>query len=242
MNLDSEEVSKVFEARQRASDLDELRVTYAELTSRALPWVSVPYGGEWGDANRLGSYALAYRQVILRRAIALFDGSLHALFEKNPYSMVVAIRAFFETTAALGYLHSRLASFAAGTVAASQVDADIMAQILGTKDPSISRAMPPKQIMKMLDYADRSINRSIIGSRAEEHAMLRESYDHLSEFAHPNFHSNKLAFDLDKTARRFVFHAELRDEAFAMIGYLLLASSLYVPLHDAIGGLVPKSP
>jgi hypothetical protein len=115
-----------------------------------------------------------------------------------------------------------------------------MAQILGTKDQSISNAMPPKQIMSMLDHADRSISKSIMGGKPAEHAMLRESYDHLSEFAHPNFHSNILAFDLDKTAGRIVFRAELRDEAFAMIGYLVLASSLYVPLHDSIDGLAPK--
>ncbi len=240
MDIDSDELSRAFDAHRRPDDLSELRATYGELKQRALPWVHVPRGGESGDASRVGAYALAYRQVLLRRAIALFEGSLVALLKKNPYSMVVSIRAFFETAAALGYLHSRLASLAAGTLEASKVDADIMALILGTKAPDISRAMPPKQIMSMLDHADRAISKSIMGGAAEEHAMLRESYDHLSEFAHPNFHSNILAFDLDETAERVVFHAELRAEAFALIGYLALASSLYVPLHDSIDGLLPK--
>jgi len=237
MDLNSEKVSEIFDAHQRSADLNELRVTYAELTTRALPSVDVPRGGELGDTNRVRSYAFAYRQVLLRRAIALFEGSLHALLEENPYLMIVAIRAFFETAAALGYLHNRLASLAAGTLEASRVDEDIMTQILGTKDPNISEAMLPKQIMSMLDYADRSISKSIMGGKATEHAMLRESYDHLSEFAHPNFHSNSLAFDLDKTAGRFVFRAQMPERAFAMIGYLVLAASLYVQLHDAIDGL-----
>jgi len=243
LDLNSEKLSKVFDAHRRSDDLDELRMTYQKLTTRALGASDVPRGGELGDATRVRSYALAYRQVLLHRAIALFEGALHALLEQNSYLMVVAIRAFLETAAALGYLHNRLASLAAGSLERSRVDEDIMTLLLGTKDTQIPQGMPPKQIMTMLDYADRSVNKTIMGSKATEHAMLRESYDHLSEFAHPNFHSNSLAFDLDKTAGRFVFHSQMPQRAFAMIGYLVLAASRYVQLHDAIDGLAaPPTP
>jgi hypothetical protein len=127
---------------------------------------------------------------------------------------------------------------------ATKVDEDIMTQILGTRDTKISQAMPPKQILSMLEYADVSVSKKILGGQTKEHTILRESYDFLCEFAHPNFHSNKLAFDLDRSRNRFVFRYEERmhAEAFSTIGYLLLSLPLHVELHDGIDDVLPDAP
>jgi hypothetical protein len=241
MDPNSEELSKLFEKHGRAADLIELRSNHAELKLRAVESIAVQRGGDAGDPSRIRMYTLAYRQVLLHRALLLLEGSLQAANDANPYLMILAIRAFIETVAALGYLHNRLASLAAGNLERAKVDEDIMIQILGTKAP-FPAAPPPKQIMTMLDYADKSVSKKILGGSTTEHAMLRESYDHLSEFAHPNFHSNKLAFDLDKSTGRFVFRTHnMPDEAFAIIGYLVLASSFYVGLHDSIDEFLPAN-
>lgn len=108
----------------------------------------------------------------------------------------------------------------------SKVDKDMMAQLLGTKDKYIPQAMPPKQILSMVKYADESVSRQVLGGASKEHTMLRESYDFLCEFAHPNFHSNKIAFDLDKVGSRFVlrYREPMHDDEFglsATCSYLL---------------------
>ena len=197
-----------------------------------------------GDRNRIRLYALAYRQVLLHRAISLFEGSLQAAIDENAYVMILAVRASLETTAALGYLHNRLSSLAAGNLEATKVDEDIMTQILGTRDTYIPQAMPPKQILSMLEYADVSVSKKILGGQAKEHTILRESYDFLCEFAHPNFHSNKIAFDLDRSHKRFVFRYEARiqNKIFSTIGYLLLSAPLHIALHDGINEVLPDAP
>ncbi len=242
MAIDFDKVTAAFANRDASNNVDELQETYSAFKARVVPDCFTPQGGKLGEPQRIRSYAIALRQVLLHRAIALFEGSLNAAVDENPYLMILAVRAEFETTAALGYLHNRLSSLATGNLDAAKVDKDIMTQLLGSKD--IPQAMEPKQILSMLEYADVSVSRRILGGRAKQHTMLRESYEFLSEFAHPNFHSNKLSFDLDKPARRIVFRHEQRmqDEAFDTIGYLHIAASLHVALHDAIDEVLPSAP
>ncbi len=244
MTVDFNKVTQAFADRRPSGEVAELQETYSALKTRVVPYSDVPPGGDLGDRNRIRFYAIAYRQVLLHRAILLFEGSLQAAIDENAYVMILAVRATFETTAALGYLHNRLNSLAAGNLEATKVDEDIMTQILGTKDTYIPQAMLPKQILSMLEYADVSVSRKILGGQAKEHTILRESYDFLCEFAHPNYHSNKLAFDLDRSRMRFVFrHKErMQDKAFSTIGYLLLASPLHVELHDGIDEVLPGAP
>ncbi len=241
MRIDFDLVAGAFDKRGMAGDVQEFREIDDTLQARIESECSIPHGGEWGDSARIYAYARALRQVLLHRTIALFEGTLRASFDENAYVMILAIRAQFETTAALGYLHNRLHSLGRGDLDAANVDKDIMAQLLGTKDKCIPQAMPPKQILSMLEYADVSVSRRILGGKSKEHAMLRESYDFLCEFAHPNFHSNKIAFDLDKVGKRVVLrHREpMHDDEFGIVRYLLITTSLHIKLHDAIEEVLP---
>ena len=244
MTVDFSEVGQAFADRHLSGDVVELQETYAALRARVEPHCEIPEGGEFGDPRRIRAYAAAYRQVLLHRAIYLFEGSLNAAIDENPYVMILAVRAAFETTAALGYLHNRLSSLAAGNLKPEKVDENIMTQFLGTRDTSIPKAMAPNQILSMLEYADKSVSKKLLGAGTTEHMILRQSYDFLCEFAHPNFHSNKLAFDLNRPRRRFTLQYEQKmpDEVFSTIGYLLLASPLHVKLHDGIDEVLPNVP
>lgn len=241
MRIDFDLVAGAFDKRGMGGDVLIFHEIDDALQARIEPELSIPYGGEWGDSARICAYARALRQVLLHRTIALFEGALRASFDENAYVMILAIRAHFETTAALGYLHNRLHSLGRGDLDATEVDKDIMAQLLGTKDKCIPQAMPPKQILSMLEYADKSVSRRILGGKSKEHAMLRESYDFLCEFAHPNFHSNKIAFDLDTVGKRVVFrHRDpMHNDEFGIIHYLLISMRLHIELHDAIEEVLP---
>ena len=190
---------------------------------------------------RIRKNALTYRQVLLHRAILLFEGSLYALSENNPYSMSLSIRAHFETTAALGYLHNRLNSLNKGTIKAEVVDQDLCAQLLGSRHETLSDAPEPKQILTMLEYADKSISKHILGGSVRQYDILSDCYIFLCEFSHPNFHSNSVAIDLDKSvpAYKFRYGKAMRDNEFNLIEYLLLSTPLFIELFDSLVELLP---
>lgn len=241
MTLDLDLVNDAFTKHGLSSEVQKVRDTYDGLTARIESECAVPPRGEWGDPRRVRAYAAALRQVLLHRAIALFDGALRASVDENAYLMVLAIRAQFETTAALGYLHNRLNSLKCGNLEATKVDEDIMTQLLGTKDNQIPGAMTPKQVLSMLEYADVSVSSRIFGGGPRQYTMLRESYDFLCEFAHPNFHSNKVAFELDKVGHRFTLRhgKDMQDNEFRVVGYVLISAPLHLALHDAIDAVLP---
>jgi hypothetical protein len=105
MTMDFNKVSQVFADRRPNGEVVELQETYSALKARVVPYINVPPGGELGDLKRIRLYAIAYRQILLHRAISLFEGSLQAAIDENAYVMILSVRASFETTAALGYLH-----------------------------------------------------------------------------------------------------------------------------------------
>jgi hypothetical protein len=69
-------------------------------------------------------------------------------------------------------------------------------------------------------------------------AMLRAGgVSWLSEFAHPNFCSNKLAYTLDKEKQEMVFRheAELQESDFELLRYLEVSASIFPLLFDSFG-------
>jgi hypothetical protein len=161
--------------------------------------------------------------------------------------MILSIRGHFETTAALGYLHSRLSSLQQGHLDSHVVDRDICAQLLGSRDEQLLASMgeevlEAKQVLNMLEYADRSVSKNILCGKAEEHNILTDCYKFLCEFSHPNFHSNTISFELDKESQGFkIRHYDpMRDREFDIIGYLLLSAPIFVALFDKIEEVLPK--
>lgn len=244
--MDFDKLGSLFKIR--GMDLYELKNSYNKLTHRAVESLFVESKGECGDSRRIREYSLAYRQVLLHRAINLFLGSLTSLAENNAYSMVLSIRGHFETTAALGYLHNRLISLKDGNLDAVVVDHDVCVLLLGTRDKEILKsekarqnAMDSKHVQDMLEYADKSVSRHILQDIAKAHSMLTECYNHLCEFSHPNFHSNSAAFELKREEKKFYFkhNKSLEDDYFMLIYYLLISNPLFIELFDMVKKVLP---
>src|SRR5258706_319153 len=89
-------------------EVDEYLSVLTEQEKRALPLIKAAPGGDAGDAKRIRALALVLRQVLLHRAIELTKAAGFSLAHENGYALALSVRAHFETTAALGYLHSRL--------------------------------------------------------------------------------------------------------------------------------------
>jgi len=196
-----------------------------------------PRGEDFGEPERIASYSIALRQVFLHRAISLFEGALREAMHNNSYTMILSIRGLFESAAALGYLHYRLDSMVKGNLQPAEVDRAIFEQLLGSKD--IKKAPNPKQVLSMLEYADKTISKHILDGTSGQHKILMESYDFLCEFSHPNFHSNILSFEVDHQTREIKFrHGQpMREVEFRVLAYLLIAGPVFGDIYERIGVL-----
>jgi hypothetical protein len=232
----------VFQNHNQSDALREILDAYKQLASLTEQSQKLSPGEDYGEPNRIRANGLVYRQVLLHRAICLFEGSIRAAIDENLYSMALNIRGHFETTAALGYLHRRLQSLKKGDISSETLDLDLCAQLLGVRHESIPQAPDPKNVLTLLEHADKSANIFVLGGTAEQYCILKDSYEYLCEFCHPNFHSNSVAIDLDKSIPEFRFrHGQpMREEEFKLIRYLLLSAPIFAALYDQIHGLLPS--
>ena len=233
------------ELEKRKIDFSEYEETYKNLYNRKENTIKARAQGEWGEKQRINEYSLVLRQVLLHRATKLFEGSFDALINDNAYSMSLSIRGHFETTAAIGYLHNRLHSLQQGNLDFKIVDQDIVTQLMGTKDKSIlekhgHKCSEAKHVLKMLKYADKSVSKHIMQGSSEKFTYLMDLYEYLCEFSHPNFHSNTLAYSLDKEQEKFIFRydEQIRDRDARLIENLLISNPIFVDLYDRIEELL----
>jgi hypothetical protein len=243
--MDFKKIRSAFE--DRGMDASEYEEAYNDLTRRTEESVSAAPHYEGGDFRRIREYSLVLRQVLLHRAVKLFSGSLLALLDGNVYSMTLSVRGHFETTAVLGYLHYKLNSLSEGNLEAEAVGRDISTQLMGSRDKELLEsagedAVEAKQIMTMLEYADKSVSKHFLQGTAREHVVLTESYEYLCEFCHPNYHSNLISFELDKEEKkfRFLYNKSVRDREFRLIEYLLISNEIFVELFDMVKELLPQ--
>ena len=197
-----------------------------------------------GDTKRIREYSIVLCQVLLHRAIFLFEGAISSLLLNNPYSMSLSIRGQFETTGALGYLYSRLSSLNQGRLTPEVVDEDILIQLLGSRDKSLTEAPEAKQVLSLLEYADKIVNKHIMDGSNKKYDVLIDAYRCLCEISHPNFHSNSIAIDIDKEKEQFhIRHIEpMRDREFNLVGYLLISSSIFIELFDMFEDVLSRIP
>jgi hypothetical protein len=226
-----------FEKLGQMDILRDLSENYEELLKRKIERIDYPDNAKTFTKKRVESNCKTIQQVLLHRAIHLFRGSFEALSQRNVYSMALCIRGHFEGTAAMGYLHSRIMSFIGGTIGLNDFDQSVYSQMLGCRHKSLSKALDPKNIMTQLEYADKVVDKHFFKRPTESCGILRDDYEYLSEFAHPNFHSNSAAFSVDKVAKSFVFRydGQLRKEEFSLIGYLSISNPIFIWLFDNFG-------
>jgi hypothetical protein len=132
--LEFSAIRNAFRVRGKEQEVKEYENAYRELIARIEKICKASPKGDCGSPKRIREYSLVLRQVLLHRAIKLFEGALLALALDNAYTMTLAIRGHFETTGALGYLHKRLDSLSRGKLDPKVVDQDICTQLLGRRD------------------------------------------------------------------------------------------------------------
>ena len=231
----------------RGLEVLKYEASYEEIKNRMQESISANTPDNLGELRSIREFSLVLRQILLHRAIKLFEGAFNALLDGNVYLMALSIRGHFETTAALGYLHSRLNSLSQGTLEASTVHKDIIAQILGSREKGLLKRMQQfgveaKQVLKLFEYADKSVNKHLLSVKSKEEGMLTDSYKFLCEYCHPNFHSNIVAFELrqDEGKFYFLYNNDISDRDLGIMGYLLISNGLFIELFDGVEEFLSK--
>jgi hypothetical protein len=234
VNLFSESLKQTFVKYKETELFGRLQSTYDELIKRKVLRIDYPDDISLNGVERLRLNCNVYEQILLHRAISLFEASLGTLSDRNVYALALCIRGHYETTAALGYLHKRCMSFLEKTISFADFETDIKVQMLAWKEPSkVAEAPDPVQILTQLDDTDKVMYRKFLKSTGNHKKMLRDSYEFLCNFCHPNFHSNMAAYSYDKKSKAVVlrYGDDLRDNEF-FIGRLWISSDVFVWLFD----------
>jgi hypothetical protein len=108
---------------------------------------------------------------------------------------------------------------------------------------STERTKPPgpKQVMTLLDEADKTINASILKGGGKQ-SVLRDSYEYLCEYAHPNFHSNNVSYEIDKTIdeMRFKYGEKMTDYNCELLRYLIISNTMFCILFGDLPKHLPS--
>jgi len=239
MNHFSETLKQAFTTYKKTKLFEDLQSTYEDIKKRIVLRIRYPNDQNLDRIHRLKLNCNVYEQVLLHRAILLFEASLASQATRNVYALTLCIRGHYETTATLGFVYKQLMSFLEHNISYDDFENIIFTQTLSSKHPSLPQAPDPKNIMTQLDYADKIVDSKLFNTRKQ---MLRNNYEFLCEFAHPNFHSNSVAYYIDKEGEAVIlrYDSPLRDEEFSLIGYLCISNSIFIWLFDIFQEYIEK--
>ena len=111
---------------------------------------------------------------------------------------------------------------------------DVADAVLGAKHKLFSKANSPQNIMTCIEKGEKLLNNIVFGKKI---GLLSDCYIWLSEFAHPNFCSNKSAFTLDKEKGDMIFRhdGDIQETDFQLLGHLELSAAIFPKLFDKFG-------
>jgi histidyl-tRNA synthetase len=203
-----------------------LEETHAGLVDHEVDYI------EYGDPDKLTAKQRAklncqlLKQVLVHRAERLMIAAGEMFDSKNLYGLALVVRGHIEAVAVLGYFARRLDSLHKKNIEFERFEEDIANGLLGAKDAIFDKAKAPVNILTCLEDTDRHLDAELFGKRT---GMFQEIYTWLSDFAHPNFCSNKTAFTLDKETGRMLLRKdeETRDDHCQMLNCLCISANMF---------------
>jgi hypothetical protein len=153
---------------------------------------------------------------------------------KNVYGLALVARGHLEATAVLAYFCNRIDALSKGHIQYETFELDVADAIMGAKHELFDKADSPKNIMTCIEKGDKFLDDVLFGKKT---GLLNDCYGWLSEFAHPNFCSNKSSFTLDKVTGSMAFRhdGDLQESDFQLVGYLEMSAALFPKLFDTFG-------
>jgi hypothetical protein len=222
----SDEATQTLKQAGKEDISESLKKTHADLVNQRVDYV------EYGDPDSLTAKQRAklncqlLKLALVHRAECLMIATGQMFDSKNLYGLALIVRGHIEAVALLGYFARRLNSLCKKNIDFERFEEDIANGLLGSKDAIFDKAKAPVNILTCLEHTDRHLDTELFGKKM---GMLEELYTWLSEFAHPNFCSNKTAFTLDKETGRMLLRKEeeTRDDHFQMLNCLCMSADMF---------------
>ncbi|MGA8613114.1 MAG: hypothetical protein WB760_15730 [Xanthobacteraceae bacterium] len=227
----SDDVRNIF-AKFRQDELcANLEAHHDELVTRRIDFI------EYGDPEKLQSKERCklncqlLAQALLHRADCLVIAAGAMVAAKNVYGLALIARGYVEAVAVLGYFCKRVDALTKGNIDFNRFEKDVANGLLGAKHDLFSKADAPVNIITCVEQADKYLDVNLF---EEKRAILQDVYGWLSEFAHPNFCSNKSAFTLDKVTGRMILRHEgdLQESDFQLLGHMHVSALMFSKLFD----------
>lgn len=193
-------------------------------------------------AERASIAVVTLRVIALFRSRDIFAGTLSALSDDNAFAMAILMRSHYETTAALGYNYRIFDRVVNGEIEIEEADKQFFDALVGSKDAELRERGAPeiKNILTMFDHADQVLKKLTPQEIQVRLPTLREHYNFLSEFAHPNAHSNSLVFRYDPSIGepRLVREGVAQSEEIELLNYLGFSASAFFDIYFSFTDLM----
>lgn len=186
----------------------------------------------------LGQNGLIYIQRLLLRSRYLLEGIIQEINSERTLNCYILLRAHFETTGALAYFFDRLSSFYNGNISYERLDEILYSLSLGSRDKKFKEKndfIPDAE--NVLNFIDR-IDKIFGFNKEKKH---REAYEHLCEFAHPNFLGTIIGSKPEVEKICFTKKTEInKNELGEIISLLSISLNSFLYIYDKIFSLLNK--
>jgi hypothetical protein len=231
MSCLSEEVAKILSDNGKEDLCRKLEEHHAAVLKERVDFIEYGKPEELSDKRRAKLNCELLKQVLIHRADKLIVATGQMLPARNLYGMALAVRGYIETVAVLGYFDKRLSALSKGNIDFARFELDIANGLMGAKHDLFDKANAPVNILTCVENADKHLDAELF---REKKKMLEDLYTWLSEFAHPNFCSNKTAFRLDKATGRMMLRDDdvIGDDHFQMLATVEMAAGMFIWLLE----------
>lgn len=222
----SEEAAKLLNDAGKSDIREALEKNHARALKQRAEFVEYGNPEDLSERRRAKLNCDLLKQVLIHRAERLMTATGLMLTAKNLYGLALTVRGHIEAVAVLGYFARRLDSLEKGNIDFAKFEQDIANGLMGAKHDLFDQATAPVNILTCVQHADKLLDAELF---KEKKQMLEDLYGWLSEFAHPNFCSNKTAYTLDKTTGRMMLRKEdeISDDHLQMLVTLKMSADFF---------------
>lgn len=219
-------VAKALRDTDREDVETSIETGYKDLLEKRADFVEYGDPEKLTDKERAKLNCALLKQVLIHRAERLVVACGQMFESKNLYGLALAARGHMEAVAILGYMTRRLDSLRKGNIEFARFEDDIANGLMGAMDDFFKEAKAPVNVLTAIEHADKHLDAELF---KEKKQMLHELYSWLCEFAHPNFCSNKSAFDLEKETGRMVLRKgdQITDDHYQMLVTLSMSGDFF---------------
>ncbi len=176
------------------------------------------------------------RQNALRRVVSLTRGGFHMIESENVLGLALITRAHMESTCQIGYYCAVVRSFLDGNTAYKSLYEKLLKATIGASHEMFSSAPNPINVLYYVEKSEKYFPRL---NEQKEKLDLRDKYDFLSEFCHPNFCSSIVGHNFDPSEGKIVYDEvdKIDKKNSVILDYLSVMTALLIVFDNEFSQL-----